>query len=57
MAFNLGNRLKGFKKFLSALNMGQWDDAAREMMDSKWATQVGKRAERLRDMVLTGRDV
>jgi len=53
MAFNLGSRLGGFKNFLAAVNSHDWKKAAEEMMDSKWAKQVGKRAERLRDMIFT----
>ena len=30
----------------------EWDKAAVEMMDSRWATQVGARATRLKDRVL-----
>lgn len=56
MAFNLGNRLGGFTKFLLAMNQRKWDEAAVEMMDSKWAGQVGDRAKRLRDMIRTGKE-
>jgi len=53
MCFNLGYpRLKGFKKFLHALQLKKFEEAAIEMMDSKWATQVGDRAKRLRDRML-----
>jgi|TARA_R100001163_G_C5024858_1_gene166658 lysozyme len=53
MSFNLGMpRLSGFKNFLGALESGDYEKAAVEMMDSKWATQVGDRAKRLRDRVL-----
>tara|TARA_R110000823_G_scaffold142495_1_gene272469 strand:+ start:87 stop:539 length:453 start_codon:yes stop_codon:yes gene_type:complete len=53
MCFNLGvTRLLKFKKFLTALEAKDWDNAAVEMMDSRWATQVGSRAIRLRDRVL-----
>tara|TARA_R110002012_G_scaffold247199_1_gene422863 strand:+ start:4276 stop:4713 length:438 start_codon:yes stop_codon:yes gene_type:complete len=53
MSFNLGMpRLSGFKNFLGALESGDYEKAAVEMMDSKWATQVGDRATRLRDRVL-----
>jgi len=55
MAFNLGSRLAGFKDFLAAYKAGDWARAAEEMMDSKWAQQVPTRAERLRNMILTGR--
>jgi lysozyme len=55
MCFNLGlGRLKGFKKFLAAMATSNWAVAAVEMLDSKWAQQVGLRSTRLRDMVLTG---
>lgn len=55
MCFNLGlPRLKGFKKFLAAMAASNWQTAGVEMLDSLWAKQVGRRATRLRDMVLTG---
>ena len=57
MAFNLGiNRLLNFKKFLAALQEHDFETAAVEMMDSKWATQVGPRATRLRDRILKGNE-
>jgi len=53
MCFNLGYpRLSRFKRFLHALHLQRFEEAAEEMMDSKWATQVGARAERLRDRML-----
>jgi len=53
MCFNLGApRLSKFKKFIDAINDEQWIEAAVEMMDSRWANQVGPRAERLRQIVL-----
>jgi lysozyme len=53
MCFNLGHpRFSQFKKFIAAMQTSQWEKAAEEMMDSKWATQVGERAVRLRDRVL-----
>ena len=55
MCFNLGYpRFSGFKRFLAAMNTAQWETAAVEMLDSKWATQVGDRAIRLRNKVLQG---
>ena len=51
MAFNLGlPRLSRFEKMLDALANGHWDDAAREALDSKWASQVGARAERIAEI-------
>jgi len=43
--------LGGFKKFLKAMEEGDFQTASVEMMDSRWATQVGDRAKRLRDRV------
>lgn len=55
MAFNLGRvRLGGFAKFFAALASGDWNEAGRQMMDSRWATQVGARANRLERMIRTG---
>ena len=57
MCFNLGHpRLSGFKKFIQAMQVSDWERAAVEMMDSKWSGQVGDRAVRLRDRVLRGND-
>ena len=53
MCFNLGYpRFSKFKKFIGAMQTSDWETAAEEMMDSKWSTQVGERATRLRDRVL-----
>ena len=53
MCFNLGHpRFSKFKNFIAAMQTSQWEKAAEEMMDSKWAQQVGERAIRLRDRVL-----
>jgi len=57
MVFNLGMpRFKQFKNMIAALEAGDWAEAAVQMMDSRWAKQVGQRAERLRDMMETGED-
>lgn len=57
MAYNLGlaGMLK-FRKMLSAVKRGAWDMAAYEMLDSKWAKQVGKRAEELAFLMRSGTD-
>ncbi|MBL4739678.1 MAG: hypothetical protein JKY12_01710 [Sneathiella sp.] len=48
MCFNLGwPRLSKFKKMLTALGKGDFDLAATEALDSKWARQVGQRSERI----------
>ena len=48
MAFNLGlGRLLGFSKMIAALKAGDYERAAVEALDSKWARQVGARADRI----------
>ncbi len=55
MGFNLGiNRLLQFEKFLTALENRDYETAAVEMMDSRWAKQVGPRSERLYKRMLDG---
>jgi lysozyme len=45
MAFNLGvNGLLRFKKMLAAVEAGDYLTASKEMLNSKWAEQVGDRA-------------
>ena len=54
MAFNMGRpRLSKFKNFIAGVNDRDWVRAAEEMMDSRWAVQVGIRAIRLRNKILT----
>ena len=55
MCFNLGiNGLLGFKKTNAAIMAKDYYTAAAEMLDSKWATQVGIRARRLSRMMIYG---
>ena len=57
MCFNLGApRLSKFHKFIAAINNSELIEAAVEMMDSRWANQVGARAERLKQIVLEQHD-
>lgn len=52
MLYNLGlPSFMGFEKMLAALDVGDYVGAAVQMLDSKWATQVGSRATELADMV------
>lgn len=54
MVFNLGRtRLGLFKRMLKAIEREDWKAAAKEMLDSKWARQVGVRAVRLAHMMAT----
>lgn len=55
MAFNMGmTGLLTFKNTLAAMQNGSYAAAAAGMLASKWAMQVGARAERLADMMRTG---
>ena len=48
MVFNIGlPRVLGFRKMLAALSNGDYAEAARQMLDSKWHKDVGNRADRL----------
>lgn len=48
MMFNMGRpRLSKFKNFNAALKEEDWNNAADEMIDSKWYRQTKGRAERL----------
>jgi lysozyme len=51
MAFNMGYRLKSFRRMFTALRRGDFEEAAKEMLDSKWARQVGRRAENLAEIM------
>ena len=46
--------LLGFVNTLAAMKEGRYEDAAKGMLASKWATQVGNRAKRLAEVMRTG---
>ena len=55
MVFNMGApRFLGFSKAITAMQQGDWEYAAIEMLDSLWARQVGTRANELAEMMKTG---
>lgn len=55
MMFNLGTpRYLTFKKFWRAMESEDFERAAHEMLDSRWAEQVGTRADELAEMMLDG---
>ncbi len=55
MCFNLGlGKLCTFKKMLAAVQRGDYQTAATEMVNSRWAGQVGYRALELAKMMKTG---
>jgi len=55
LCFNIGlPRMKGFKKALSAMDGVDYDTAATEFLDSRWAKQVGSRAVTITNMIRSG---
>lgn len=55
MCLNLGlTRFLGFKKMLAALALKKYHTASIEALDSKWARQVGGRAQRDAKMIREG---
>lgn len=55
MSFNMGiHGLMGFKNTLALVQSGDYDRAAEQMMQSKWAAQVGPRAHRLAVQMRSG---
>lgn len=47
-------KLLEFKKMLAAIKAEDWSAAAKELLDSKYAKQVGQRANRLARQLETG---
>ena len=48
MMFNMGRpRLSRFHKMKRAVDNREWEEAATQMLDSRWANQVPNRANRL----------
>ena len=57
MAFNMGlGSLSKFVNTLAHIENGRYEEASVEMLDSKWARQVGDRAHVLSGMMKTGED-
>ena len=55
MAFNLGvHGVQGFRNFCADMAAKNYDRASADMLLSKWATQVGDRAQRLAQMIKRG---
>lgn len=56
MVFNLGYpRFSTFQKMIKAITVKDYDKAATEMLSSKWAVQVGRRANHLADQMRLGK--
>jgi lysozyme len=55
MGFNLGiPTLLKFQNMWTAIEDEDWIEASEQMLDSRWAKQVGRRAIRLADAMKTG---
>lgn len=55
MVFNLGiTRFKGFKNAIDAMSKSDFETAADEFYDSRWAKQVGNRAIEICEMIRKG---
>ena len=55
MCFQLGAYgVSKFKNMLSAMREGDWDKASKECLNSKYARQTPKRAERIAHLIKTG---
>ncbi|MGL4225940.1 MAG: glycoside hydrolase family protein [Vibrio sp.] len=58
MIFNLGlPRFTMFKKMISAIEGKHWHLAADEMLNSRWARQVGNRSKTLSEMMRVGAEI
>jgi lysozyme len=52
LCFNLGlKRFLGFKKTISLLKEKKYEEASKEILNSKWASQVGLRADRISNLI------
>ena len=52
MCYQLGvTGVSKFKKALKAMEDGDWEKAADEMLDSKWAKQTPRRAKEMSDII------
>jgi lysozyme len=57
MAFNLGRtRLGTFRRMIEAVRNNRFEEAAAEMVNSRWYRQVGERGMRLEYMMRSGED-
>jgi len=55
MAFQMGvGKIGHFKHMLKALEIGDYEEAGKQALDSKWAEQTPARAERVSEQLRTG---
>lgn len=55
LRFNMGAaKLSTFKNFLKAMEVGAWQEAAKHLLDSQYAKQVGRRATQNAELIRVG---
>lgn len=55
MAYQMGiGKVFLFKRMIIAIKEGNWPEAKKEMLDSKWARQTSKRANRHAEVMVRG---
>ncbi len=54
MWFNMGDKVLEFYNMIDCLRKQDWSGAAAQMLNSKWAGQVGARASRLAEQIRVG---
>jgi lysozyme len=55
MIYQMGVRgFRGFKKMITALIWGDWEEAANQMLDSRWAKQTPSRCRELAEIMRRG---
>lgn len=58
MIFQMGiAKVLGFKKMWAAIEKGDFEEAAKEMLDSKWANQCKYRSIRLTQIMREGKEI
>lgn len=56
MCYQLGSTgLDGFKKMWKAIETGDWEEASKQALDSRWSLQTPKRASRHAEVLRTGK--
>lgn len=55
MHFQLGDNLWKFTKTLKLMEAHKWEEASKEILDSKWAKQTPERAKRISEQVRTNK--
>jgi len=55
VCFNIGpGSLRGFKRMFAAIRAGDWDQAGAELLNSRYAIEVGQRAYELAAQLILG---